>query len=765
MKKLLFLLLLILTITSLFSCGNKSENENNDISNDINNKLETSQGLEFKINKDNQGYTLVGIGTCTDSDIIIDKYNNLPITYIEKNAFFECDSIKSITFGDSITSIGENAFCACTQLSNIKFGNNLKKINDYAFRYCFNLTSITIPESVTQIGKSAFDVCPKLVEVINHSSLNIEKGSKDFGGIAYYALKVHTGKSEIDKKDDFIFYSYENTNYLLGYTGNNTILVLPQNYNNNPYEIYTYAFANQINIISITIPEGVTNIHDEAFMNSNRLFEVINKSSLSIEKGAETFGEIAKYAFKVHAGKSEIVNQNNYIFFADNGTNYLISYIGNDKDIVLPEDYNGQTYEIYSRAFTLAPITNVTIPNTVTNIAEYAFTGSENLTTVTLGDGITQIGKDAFANCPKLTTVNFGTNLTNISSSAFSNCTLLTDVSLPKSLTNIGSLAFSSCSSITSITIPENVTHIGEGAFAYCANLTNIDIPDNITTVGTNAFGNCNKLPYNIHNNAKYLGTAENPYMILIDLTNTKVNSISVHKDTKIICDSALSFSYSITDITVDTNNNYYTSIDGNLYTKDKKTLIKYAIAKEDKSFTIPNSVTTISHSAFENCSNLEIITIPNSVTTIMDLAFSNCRNLSNIALPESITTIGDGAFKGCQNITEITIPDSVINLETEVFNSCTNLKNVIIGKGITTINEACFFNCKNLSSITIPKSITNIQKLVFYDCSKLTNVKFENVDNWNADGTAISSSDLTNETTAAQYLTKTHVLKTWTKY
>ncbi|MBE6537805.1 MAG: leucine-rich repeat domain-containing protein, partial [Ruminococcaceae bacterium] len=85
------------------------------------------------------------------------------------------------------------------------------------------------------------------------------------------------------------------------------------------------------------------------------------------------------------------------------------------------------------------------------------------------------------------------------------------------------------------------------------------------------------------------------------------------------------------TSIEVDENNQYYKDIDGNLYSKDGKKLIQYAIGKTDTSFTIPNSVTCIGDYAFYYCTSLTSVTIPDSVTSIGSCAFSGCNRLTSI--------------------------------------------------------------------------------------------------------------------------------------
>ncbi len=125
-----------------------------------------SEGLEFTLNADGNSYTISGIGTCEDTDIVIpSKYNGLPVTSIGESAFQDCGSLTSITIPGSVTSIGNGAFSRCTSLKSITIPDSVTDIGAYAFLVCISLTSITIPGSVTSIGGYAFLNCRDLVSV------------------------------------------------------------------------------------------------------------------------------------------------------------------------------------------------------------------------------------------------------------------------------------------------------------------------------------------------------------------------------------------------------------------------------------------------------------------------------------------------------------------------------------------------------------------------------------------------------------------------
>lgn len=398
--------------------------------------------------------------------------------------FYNCKKLSSVVIGDNVKIIPKHAFSGCSGLTNVTIGSSVTSIEENAFYGCTGLTSIRIPSRVTSIGNEAFVGCRKLVEVINENSLSIEKQENtgwgedlEYGGIGVYAIKIKKGgSSDIVNQNGCLFYVYGNENYLIGYVGTEKDLILPESYNGQNYGIHTYAFYNcssltsiklskgityilwgaftnctglasmEIpnnikrissgtfygcsNLISVTIGSGVTDIGEEAFRGCDKLVEVINNSSLKITKGSTDYGSIAYNALNVkNGGSSDVVNQNGYLFYTYNSVNYLLGYVGNETDLILPEDYNGEQYQIYEKAFfERGDLTSVTIGSGVTAIGDYAFQHCSGLTSVTFGSGVLSSGEYSFWNCSKLKKITILNSLMVIDEGSFGDCVKLVDI-------------------------------------------------------------------------------------------------------------------------------------------------------------------------------------------------------------------------------------------------------------------------------------------------------------------------------------------------
>ena len=144
-------------------------------------------------------------------------------------------------------------------------------------------------------------------------------------------------------------------------------------------------------------------------------------------------------------------------------------------------------------------------------------------------------------------------------------------------------------------------------------------------------------------------------------------------------------------------------------------------------SITIPNSVNEIGSYAFNECSSITSVTLSNQITNIGRDVFCDCYSLRSITIPNSVTNIGEGSLARCYALTTIIIPNSVTSIERNAFVSCYNLTSVSIGNSVTSIGESAFRECSSLTSITIPNSVTSIGDRAFEDCSSLTSITIPN--------------------------------------
>lgn len=213
-------------------------------------------------------------------------------------------------------------------------------------------------------------------------------------------------------------------------------------------------------------------------------------------------------------------------------------------------------------------------------------------------------------------------------------------------VTKIGSIAFASCHGMTSVSIPSNVTTIGISAFLDCNGLTSITIPDNVTTLEERAFDQCsNLLTATVGNGVEYI-----PSLLFQDCSSlttvTLGNQVSgIEYNAFMNCDQ-------LTSIRIASDNEYFTSIDGIVYSKDGKTLVKCPTGKSY--VNIPIGVTTIDMRSFYDCETMTAVTVPSTVTTIKELAFNCCTNLKTVTIGSGVTSILGDAFYYCLALEDV---------------------------------------------------------------------------------------------------------------
>ena len=688
MKKVILLFTLLMPCFLVGCFGEKEEIE------------EEVSVLTFELNEETREYSVVASENVEEVKIP-STYKKLPVTSIAEKAFFECSNLINVVIPESIKSIGNYAFGSCSNLYGMVLPDGFESIGDYAFSNCSNMKAIRIPESIKYVGTNAFEGCVSL-------KYNIEGAFKYLGSNEYPHLVLVETVSEF-YRDYTIYYDTKViclSSYIMGnklyyegtiedwlninYTG---IIEMPfyyvkqfyvKNNNNKYYDISTieaieipntmtkiskYQLLKFQNLTNLTIHNNVTSIDSDAFRGCVRLENVYYN------------GTIEDWC-KIEFGDED----SNPMYYAKH---------------LYMKDSNNEYYEITS-------MTEIEIPNTVTNIGDYQFCGFDNITSVVIPDSVTNIGYHAFYGCNSLerivipssikeiniqeiydvddiyyngtiedwcniefgniysnpmfyskhfhmldsnnqyyevTEIEIPNTVSKIGDYQFSGLDNLTRVIISNKVTSIGSYAFYVCEQLEQVVFGEGVVSIEEYAFIGCINLTNVELPEALEIIGDGAFSWCNSF-----------------------------TSITIPKNVNSIGINAIKTLYNMQNIEVDPKNANYMSLDGNLYSKDGKTLILYASGKVDKTFVVPFSVVNIEDFAFYGSFNLENIELSDNLENIGYRAFYGCTKFKNVIIPEGTISIGEEAFRECEKLESIVIPKSLINMGPCVFANCSKV-------------------------------------------------------------------------------------------
>ena len=426
------------------------------------------------------------------------------VTSIGNDAFEYCTSLTSIEIPGSVKSIGNAAFYGCTGLTSVVIGNGVTNIDYHAFSYCTSLTSIVIPKSVTNIGNHAFDGCTSLKDLriedgesILFLGCNYDKGlfydcpletlylGRD---LDYNNTDSYNGPSpfmDIETLQSIVVGNSVTSIGNIAFAGCSglTSIEIP----NSVTSIGRYAFWYCSALTSIEIPNNVTSIERYTFYNCDGLTSVV------IPNNVTSIGESAFYWCD---GLTSVTIGNSVTSI---GERAFCNCTGLTS-ITIPNS----VISIGEQAFYICTgLTSITIPNSVTSIGNKAFENCTGLTSVVVDGNNTKY--DSRENCNAIIETETNTlilgckntvipnSVTSIGGWAFSGCSGLTSVVIPNSVTSIGWAAFSDCSGLTSVVIPNSVTSIGDYAFSDCSNLASVTVESEMPpTIYNETFYNVN---------------------------------------------------------------------------------------------------------------------------------------------------------------------------------------------------------------------------------------------------------------------------------
>ena len=420
------------------------------------------------------------ISTSTKGEITIPSVlGGYPVTSIGDYAFYECNSLTSVTIPSSVVRIGNDAFSHCVGIISVVIPSSVTGIGRRAFSSCSGLTSVTIPSSVTSIGMNAFYGCSGLQSVTIPSSVT-SIGESAF----YYCSGLMSFVIDPDNPEfcaiNGLLCSKDGKTLIAGVNGDVSIPLTV-------VSIGSSAFQGCSGLISVTMPPSVTSIGYSAFSGCSGL------TAVSMSEGVMSIGESAFH------GCSGLISVTIPSSVRDIG-HRAFEYCSGLKSFSVSADnlfYKSQNGLLCSKdgSTVVAGVNGVVnVPDGVTSIGCAAFSGCSGLASVTIPSSVTSIGDTAFNACSGLTSVTIPEGATSIGYSAFQGCSALNTVTIPKSATSIGMCAFYGCRVLTSVTIPEGVTRIGESTFYGCSGLKSVTIPSSVTSIGYDAFRGCGGL-------------------------------------------------------------------------------------------------------------------------------------------------------------------------------------------------------------------------------------------------------------------------------
>ena len=639
-----------------------------------------------------------------------------------------------------VTSIGEYAFEDCSSLVSVTIPEGVTSIGEYAFEDCSSLASVTIPESVTSIGDRAFWNCSSL------ASVTIPESVTSIGDYAFSYCRSLASVTIPEGVTSIGGGAFRSCSSLASVT-------IPEGVTS----IGDYAFSGCSSLASVTIPESVTSIGGSAFSGCSSL------ASVTIPESVTSFGDSA------FNGCSSLTSVN----ISDLSAWCRIDFKTQDSN---PLCYGHNLY------LNGALVTDLVIPEDVSEIKSYAFLGGRCITSVTIPEGVTSIGDYAFDGCSSLTSVTIPEGVTSIGDWAFSSCSSLASVTIPNSVTSIGGSAFRNCSSLASVAIGVGIRLIADSAFGFTDVKKAIWLSDTppddyyefaeINYVCNDSYRFSNQIVYPLNsmkeiNGVRYVPTGESEaaYDVIDYIGNETV--ITIEEDMNVINIGPYAF-YDCCGLS---------------------------------SVSIPNSVTTIDQWAFDGCSGLTSLTIGSGVLSIDINAFSSTNLKKVVWLPntppegyENVSSarnyVSNDSYNGLDNVTvypylssmfeagglkyvpvspsertcdaidctydntaenivigktvnnrgiEMTLldakdyvcygNDSIKTLQIKEyagnigecsFDGCSNLETVNINDMIGSIGDEAFYDCASLKGIGIPNTVVGIGKSCFSGCSSL---------------------------------------------
>ena len=627
--------------------------------------------------------------------------------------------------------------------SSVTIPDGIKLIAPRAFYENETVGTVTLADDTYYIGSYAFYNCTSaLVNVPRISgTLTIESN-----GFTNTASVKYLDKSSYTNGNDTYYYTIdgEGNAIIVGCSTTSTNITLPNTLGG--YTVTTVGYkgmANCTTLTGVTIPNNIVKLDLYAFAGCTKLdtatipatcvyvgsYAFSGCTSLTTVVIAEGVTYLGDYCFENCTSLTEIVVPDSCTYLGDYAFYNCISMESATIGITVPSIgkytfYNCENLatavigikveSIGDYAFYNTALTRLTTPNTLKHIGNYAFASCEDLSRASLKTGLLTIGEGAFMGDSSLATINWPANINNIGAYAFHGCASLTSATLPAGVTEIKDYTFAYCTSLASVTVKGTLTSIGEKAF-YRDVLTAFTFTDGLTSIGADAFAFNNLEEFTLPNSLVYIGE---------QAFNECSSLASVSMPDSVAYVGAYAFSAVADNLTITIRYNTGKIADYMLYNMDV-----YKVVMED-------GISEIGNYVFALCHELTEITFPNTLKTIGNYAFYDNRMYDELTLPNTVETIGNYTFARGYRFIKINIPDSVQSIGTHAFYReeandhidpeftvhfyynkgilCDNIldgqdmQHIIVADYIHTVGNNAFSNATNLMDISLPDTIAS---------------------------------------------------------
>lgn len=768
------------------------------------------------VTHDGTTYTVSTIGhqafrNCTNLKRVV-----MPNTveYIAAYAFYGCSALTNITIPPEVFTIYQNAFNACDALETVICLSTQAAGQNHVGANCFSATAFSNATLYVPVGTvnsfSANTTCWGNFSRIKEMKCDFVEGAifyQDLGDNKVAVTSVNVDDTPDCYSGDVVVpatVTHNGQNYTVTTVANGAFydnlglnsLSLPSTVNQiDIYAFYGCRYLTQVNIPegvtrieyctfgmcqrlpSIVIPQTVTSIASNAFSDCNALTSITCRAT-----EPPTCSDASSFHSSLYSTATLYVPSNSV-------EQYQQASVWQNFSNIVGKDYDFEANGIYYI---------ITGPNTASVTFKdrnyNSYSGSVNVPSTVIHEGttytVTAVGRGAFYECPELTEVTLPNTITVIDYAAFYQCTALTSLTIPNSVVTLGDYALFQ-TGLTQVTIGNHVTEIGKACFARSTSLTSVELPNSVTTLGVMCFQECTALqsaslgtgvtliPNQCFTYCQALASIDMPNVKEINpfaFLGTGFTSISLPEGLETVhyyafasCSNLTTISFpasasqidelvledcnELASISVDINNPYYRSAEGELWDKDQTILLRYPPQKNSEYAITSTNCVTIAQCAYQGAQHLKSISIGPYVEIIGASAFEGCTALTEFivhesnpdfmaddgvliakengipktvirypcskpgkhySLPNTCDSIASKAFEQTLKLESVYIPSSVKAMGEQAFSN-SEVKRVVIDEGLKNIPYGAFFACTNLQSIYLPSTITDIGYRAFY--------------------------------------------------